>query len=63
MDLVATAKRNFEVQVLLEQKRDKVMEIDALMNRAPIVRPLLFFPTNVKKKSKVRRVNKVSSSL
>lgn len=56
--LVAMANMNAEGQGRLKQKRDNIMEIDLLVNKSLIFRPLLLFDTSDKKKGIVWRDKK-----
>lgn len=62
-NLVAKAKRNAKGWALPKQRRDSILKIDALMNKAPIVRPPLVVLTSGKKKGKAQRAKKASNSL
>lgn len=57
-DLVAEAKRKANGQAFPKQHRDNFMDIEALMNKSPVVRPQMVVPEPTRKKKNKGRSTK-----
>lgn len=62
-DLMAVEKVNVDGQAFQKQRRDNVMELNELMNKAPVVRPPMDVPEPRRKRKKTYKINKASGDL